>query len=212
VGTVSDELTWTMIHAERARSADMLESLTPEQWDVASLCEGWNVHLVAAHMMIAGEQTTGKFTKDLLASGFRFNVMMDRVARRAGHLSPQEIIARLRARTTTTNKPPAATMAMLGEVVVHGNDIRQPLGIADDTSSAAKLACLDMFKKANFPLATKKTIAGLRLRATDADWTYGSGPEVAGPMVALVMAMATRPLLDSLSGDGVETLRSRLTK
>jgi hypothetical protein len=103
-------------------------------------------------------------------------------------------------------------MAMLGEVVVHGNDIRQPLGIIDNTSSAAKLACLDMFKRTNVPLATKRTIAGLRLRATDADWSHGSGPEVAGPMIALVMAMATRPPMDSLSGDGVATLRARLQK
>jgi uncharacterized protein (TIGR03083 family) len=201
-----------MIHDERARSADMLESLSPDQWNAATLCEGWNVRQVAAHMMIAGEQTTSKFMGSLFASGLRFNVMMDRAARRAGQLPPAQIIARIRARTTTTNKPPAATMAMLGEVVVHGNDIRQPLGIVDNTSSAAKIACMEMFKGANFPLPTKRTIAGLRLRATDAEWSYGSGPEVAGPLVALVMAMATRPLLDSLSGDGVVTLRSRLQK
>jgi uncharacterized protein (TIGR03083 family) len=208
----NDQSTWTMIHDERTRSADMLESLTPDQWNADSWCAGWNVHLVAAHMMIAGEQTTGTFMKGLLASGFRFNVMMDRAARDSGQLPPEQIIARIRARTTTTNKPPAAAMAMLGEVVVHGNDIRQPLGIIDNTSSAAKLACLDMFKRTNVPLATKRTIAGLRLRATDADWSHGSGPEVAGPMIALVMAMATRPPMDSLSGDGVATLRARLQK
>ena len=210
---MSDDVkTWKMIHDERARSADMLESLSPEQWTDDTLCQGWNVHVVAAHMMIAGEQTTGRFFKGLLASGFRFNVMMDRAARDGARLPTSEIIARIRARTTTTNKPPAAAMAMLGEVVVHGTDIRQPLGIPDDTSSDAKLACLNMFKASNLPVAAKKTIAGLRLRATDADWSHGSGPEVAGPMVALLMAMATRPLMDSLSGDGVDILRGRLTK
>jgi len=207
-----DARTWTMIHDERERSADMLESLSPAQWTSDTPCEGWNVRLVAAHMMIAGEQTTGTFMKGLLASGFRFNVMMVRAARGAGQLPANEIIARIRARTTTTNKPPAPAMAMLGEVVVHGNDIRQPLGIADNTSSEAKLACLNMFNGSNFPVAAKKTIAGLRLRATDADWSYGTGPEVAGPMVALVMAMTTRPLLTTLSGDGVDTLRSRLKR
>jgi hypothetical protein len=69
-----------------------------------------------------------------------------------------------------------------------------------------------MYKSSNFPVATKKSITGLRLRATDADWSWGSGPEVAGPMVALIMAMATRPVLASLRGDGVETLRGRLIK
>jgi uncharacterized protein (TIGR03083 family) len=208
----NDQSTWTMIHEERARSADMLESLSPDQWTARTLCGNWSVQEVAAHMMIAGEQTPAKFMKGLVANGFRFNVMMDRAARQAGQLPSAEIIARIRARTTTTNKPPAAAMAMLGEVVVHGTDIRQPLGIPDDTSTASKLACLNMLKNSNFPLAAKKTIAGLRLRATDADWSHGSGPEVAGPMAALMMAMATRPLLDSLSGDGVETLRGRLIK
>jgi len=208
----NDVATWKMIHEERGRCADMLESLAPEQWTAATLCGDWNVREVAAHMMIAGEQTTGRFMRGLVANGFRFNVMMDRAAREAGNLSSAEIIARIRARTTTTNKPPAAAMAMLGEVVVHGTDIREPLGIPDDTSSQSKLACLNLYKSSNFPLPTKKAIAGLRLRATDADWSWGSGPEVAGPMVALMMAMATRPVLASLRGDGVETLRSRLIK
>jgi uncharacterized protein (TIGR03083 family) len=204
-----DTATWTMIHDERARSADMLESLSPEQWSADTLCQGWNVHRVAAHMMIAGEQTTGTFMKGLITNGFRFNVMMDRNARNADGLSSGEIIARIRARTTTTNKPPAPAMAMLGEVVVHGLDIRLPLRVADDTSLEAKLACLNMFKGSNFPVPTKRTIAGLRLRATDADWSYGTGPEVAGPTVAILMAMTTRPLHASLSGDGVAILRGR---
>jgi uncharacterized protein (TIGR03083 family) len=205
-----DVATWKMIHDERARVADMLEALTPEQWTADTLCAGWNVRQVAAHIMNAGEQTPRKFLGGLLANGFRFNVMMDRAARKSGELAPNEIIARIRARTTTTNKPPAPANAMLGEVVVHGNDIRRPLGIPDNTSSDAKMACLNMFKGSNLPVAGKRTIAGLRMRATDADWSYGSGPEVAGPLIALLMAMATRPLSDSLSGDGVATLRDRL--
>jgi uncharacterized protein (TIGR03083 family) len=210
---VSDDTrTWTMIHEERSRAADMLESLAPEQWSADTLCDGWNVRQVAAHMMIAGEQSTGKFFRGLLASGFRFDSMTKRDVRRAGQMSPGEIVARIRARTTTTNKPPAPAMAMLGEVVVHGNDIREPLGIADHTSMESKVACLDMFKRSNFPVPTKRTIEGLSLRATDVDWTYGSGPEVAGPALALLMAMTTRPLTASLRGDGVETLRGRLSK
>ena len=104
-------------------------------------------------------------------------------------------------------------MAMLGEVVVHGNDVRGALGIADNTSSEAKIACLDMFKGSNFPVPAKKAIAGLHLRATDADWSYGSGPEVRGTLVQLLMAVATRQgMLDSLDGDGVGLLRSRISK
>jgi uncharacterized protein (TIGR03083 family) len=207
---VSDAATWAMIHAERSRVADMLAGLSSEQWTMDTLCKGWNVQMVAAHMMNAGEQSTSKFFRGLLASGLRFNVMMDDQAHASAKLAPKEIIERIRASTTTTNKPPAATMAMLGEVVVHGNDIRQPLGIDDDSSTEAKLACLDMFKGSNFPVRAKKAITGLTLKATDVDWTFGSGPEVRGPLVALLMAMATRPLATTLTGDGVTTLRGRL--
>ncbi|HEY5091679.1 MAG TPA: maleylpyruvate isomerase family mycothiol-dependent enzyme [Acidimicrobiales bacterium] len=207
---MSDADTWAMIHAERSRVADMLDELSAEQWSADTLCKGWNVQMVAAHMMNAGEQTGPKFLGGLLANGMRFNVMMDRQAHASARLAPKEIIARIRARTTTTNKPPAAAMAMLGEVVVHGNDIRQPLGIADDSSTAAKVACLEMFKGSNLPVRAKKTIAGLHLNATDADWSFGTGPDVNGPLVALLSAMATRPLAPTLSGDGVATLRSRL--
>jgi uncharacterized protein (TIGR03083 family) len=209
---VSDADTWAMIHAERSRVADMLDDLSSEQWTSATLCGGWNVHTVAAHIMNAGEQSPSKFLAGLVASGMRFNVMMDRQARSSAQLAPKEIIERIRARTTTTNKPPAPAMAMLGEVVVHGNDIRQPLGIGDDTSTESKLACLDMFKGSNFPVPAKRTIAGLHLKATDADWSFGSGPEVSGPLVSLLMAMVARPLAPTLSGAGVATLQSRLKK
>jgi len=207
---MSVEDTWNMIHDERTRSADMLESLSSEQWTANTLCAGWNVRQVAAHMMIASEQTTGHFLKGLIGSGFRFDTMTRRDVGRASALSPGEIIARIRARTTTTNKPPAPAMAMLGEVVVHGTDIRQPLSIDDDTSLDAKLACLNMFKNSNFPVPGKKTIEGLRLRATDSDWSHGSGPEVSGPTLALLMAMVSRPLFASLSGDGLDILRARI--
>jgi uncharacterized protein (TIGR03083 family) len=207
---VSDADTWAMIHAERSRVADMLDGLSSEQWTSDTLCQGWNVQMVAAHMMNAGEQTTSRFLGGLLSNGLRFNVMMDRQARSSALLGPRAIVERIRARTTTTNKPPAAAMAMLGEVVVHGNDIRQPLGISDDTSLEAKLACLEMLKGSNFPVPAKKAITGLHLNATDTDWSYGSGLEVNGPLVALLMAMATRPPSPALSGEGVATLRSRL--
>lgn len=190
----------------------MLDGLSSEQWSLDTLCKGWNVQMVAAHVMNAGEQSTSKFLRGLLASGLRFNVMMDRQAHSSARLAPKEIIERIRASTTTTNKPPAPAMAMLGEVVVHGNDIRLPLGIDDDSSTEAKLACLDMFKGSNLPVPAKKTIAGLHLNATDADWSFGSGPDVNGPLLALLMVMTTRPLAPTLSGDGVATLRSRLAK
>ena len=80
--------------------------------------------------------------------------------------------------------------------------------IAMTTKEPAKVA--EFYKRSNLVLGAKKRIAGLKLRATDADWTHGDGPEVSGPMVSLVMAMTGRKAaIEDLKGDGVDTLRSR---
>ena len=163
--------------------------------------------------MASGEQTTPAFLSGLVRNGFRFNVMIDRDARRLGRLAPSVIIERLRARTTTTNRPPAPVVAMLGEVVVHSNDIRYALGIDDDTTVEASATCLDHFVSTNFPLPGKRTVAGLALRATDAEWHHGDGRDVVGPVQALVLATAGRvAALSSLSGAGVDTLASRISR
>src|SRR4051794_27261864 len=132
-----DAKTWAMIHRERAAVADMIEALTPDQWQQPSLCNGWTVGLMAGHILLAAEQTPGNFTRGMLANGFQFNRYMDRATKARGGMGKDEIVRRLRDRTTTTNKPPAPTVAMLGEIVVHGEDIRHPLGLSRVVPSAA---------------------------------------------------------------------------
>ena len=169
------------------------------------------MQLTAGHLVAGAEQTGLNFLKGMVASGMRFNVMVGRDAQRLGSLAPKEIVDRLRARTTTTNHPPAPVAAMLGEAVVHGEDIRRPLGLSAKVANDATVACLDLFKGANFPVGAKKRIAGLRLVASDAPWSHGAGPEVTGPALSLVMVMTGRSAgLDGLTGDGVAVLRSRL--
>jgi uncharacterized protein (TIGR03083 family) len=203
--------TWKLIHSERVALANTLEGLSPEQWVAPSQCTGWSIQLAAAHVLAGAEQTGPRFMAGMMASGFRFNAMVGRDVSRLGGLGPQELVERLRARTTTTNHPPAPVMAMLGEVVVHGEDIRRPLGLSAEPSAAATLACLDMFKRANFPVGAKKRISGLRLVATDADWDHGAGPELQGPMLSLLLAMTGRASgLEGLSGEGATVLSSRL--
>lgn len=203
--------TWNLIHTERAALVDTLEGLSPEQWATPSLCAGWSVQWTAGHILAGAEQTPLAFMSGLATSGFRFNTLMNRDAQRLGTLAPTEIVARLRARTTTTNHPPAPVGAMLGEVVVHGEDIRRPLGLPSKIATESTLACLEMYKGANFPVAAKKRIAGLRLVATDAGWSHGVGPDVSGPALSLLVAMAGRAAgVDDLTGDGVAVLSARL--
>jgi len=209
---MDDATTWKLIHAERAATADTLTTLTADQWSQPSLCAGWTVQMTAGHIVQGAEQTSGSFMKSMLSHGFRFNTMMDKEARRLGAVPPDELIARLRARTATTNKPPAApVVTMLGEVVAHTEDITRPLGLPHTPAPDAVVACLDMYKVATFPVGAKKRIAGLGLAASDLDWTYGEGPEVSGPALSLVMVMAGRPTgLEDLSGPGLSELRNRM--
>jgi uncharacterized protein (TIGR03083 family) len=207
-----DASTWAMIHAERKALAATLEELTTEQWDSPSLCAGWSVGFLAAHVLAGAEQTPGRFLGGMATTGFRFNALMEREARRRAQLPRQQIVDRLRQRTTTTNHPPAPVMAMLGEVVVHGEDIRRPVGLPGTVADDAANACLQMYTKASFPVGGKKRIGGLRLVATDTGWSYGAGPEVSGPALSLLLAMTGRPAgLDDLSGDGAAELGQRVT-
>src|ERR1039458_8633261 len=98
---------WTYIHAERRDLADTLASLSHEQWGAASWCQGWTVQETTGHVVAAAEQTFPNFYKELAQAGFRFNVFTLRGAKRNAVAGPQELVRRLRARTTTTNHPPA---------------------------------------------------------------------------------------------------------
>lgn len=202
--------TWELIHRERAAMADTLAELKPGQWAEPSLCGGWSVQLTAAHILAGAEQTQLGFFTGLTRAGFRFDTMIERDADRLGALPPAEIIERIRARTSTTNGPPAPQGTMLGEIVVHAGDIRYPLGQAGDSSPEAILACLELYKTTGFPIGAKRRIRGLRLLATDLDWSHGTGPEVTGPALPLLLAMTGRSAgLGDLAGAGLATLGSR---
>jgi len=202
---------WKHIHSERALMVETLAGLADDAWATPSLCQGWSVQDTTGHILAAAEQTPANFYKELIAARFRFDVFTDRAARRLAALGPSVLLERLRARTTTTNHPPAPVMAMLGEIVVHGEDIRRPLGIVHQAPEEALVAVADSYKKSNLLLGAKRRIAGLRLRASDADWTTGDGPEVTGPLAALVLSMTGREaVLGDLTGDGVATLAARM--
>ena len=202
--------TWNHIHSERAQMADTWTGLSAPQWAAPSWCQGWSVQDTAGHIVAAAEQTPANFYKELASAGFKFNVFTDRGARRLAAVGPDELGRRLRARTTTTNHPPAPVMAMLGEIVVHGADIRRPLGLKHQPPEAALVALADSWKNSNLLIGSKRRIAGLRLQATDAEWAHGDGPEVSGPLLSLILAMTGRKAVHpDLSGDGVAELGRR---
>ena len=201
---------WPVIHSERKSLADDLTPLTGEQWGTASLCPGWTVRDVLAHMTSAASLTPPAFFGTLIGSGFSFEKLQAKGI--AGHRgsSPADTLAGFGKVETSVKHPPGPGNTWLGEVVVHSTDIRRPLGIEHQFPTAALVQVADFYKGSNALIHSKNRIAGLTLRATDADWSTGTGPEVSGPMLSLVMAMTGRKAaLDDLSGDGVATLSSR---
>jgi uncharacterized protein (TIGR03083 family) len=204
------EETWKHIHSERAQMAETWDTMSTQQWAAQSWCQGWTVQDTAGHIVAAAEQTPVNFYKEMASAGFRFNVFTDRGARHLAAIGPDELVRRLRARTSTTNHPPAPVMAMLGEIVVHGQDIRRPLGLDHQPPEAALVAIADSWKNSNILIGSKRRIAGLRLEATDAGWSHGDGPEVSGPLIALILAMTGRKAAHTeLKGEGVAELARR---
>jgi uncharacterized protein (TIGR03083 family) len=203
---------WPTIHAERKALLDDLEPLTDEQWATPSLCGEWSVREVLGHMTATAELTSGKFVGSLVGSGFRFNTMSAKAVATQVEGTPADLLARFKAQLTATTHPPGPIDAMLGEAIVHGEDIRRPLGISHTYPTDAVTRVADFYKASNLLLGGKKRIAGLRLRATDTDWTTGAGPEVAGPVMSLVMALTGRKAaLDDLTGEGLAKLKGRLS-
>lgn len=201
---------WPTIHAEREALAADLEGIPDERWDTPSLCSGWTVRDVVAHLTSTAKVSPFNFFPKFFASGFSMGRMQQRDIEAERGASPAETLANFRAVIRSKSAPPGPKDVVLGETLVHPEDIRRPLGIKHDYPTDAAVRVADFYKGSNLVLGTKRRIAGLRLRATDADWTHGDGPEAAGPIVSLLMAMTGRQShLDDLTGDGVETLRSR---
>ena len=201
---------WPKIQAEREACADLFESLTPEQWSSDTWCKGWTVRDVAGHLIASTEQSPAVFFSRLAKAGFSFNKMVAADAKRCGSGDPSNLTALMRAGALRRNHPPGPLTAMLGEAVVHGEDIRRPLGVSRETPEETLVTVANFYKGSNLLIGAKRRISGLRLEATDASWTNGDGPEVSGPLVSLVLAMTgRRGAYADLSGGGVATLAAR---
>jgi len=198
---------WSAIHQERAALAQDLEQVNPADWSKPSLCDGWTVRDVLAHMTGTAQMTMGKFFPRLISSGFSLSKLQQKDIDR---INQGDTLAAFKGEVNSTTSPPGPTLTWLGETLVHSDDIRRPLGIEYDYPAAAATAIADSYKNSNLVMGTKKRIAGVKLVATDTDWSHGEGPEVRGTMMALLMAMAGRKAaLADLSGDGLATLESR---
>jgi len=206
-----DEQLWTLVQAERAALAADLASLSAEQWRHQTLCKDWDVEQVVAHLTAAASLNQWQWLRSMVAARFRPDVHNQRRLAKHRGRTPAETLDRFRAVISSTTAPSGHTPAYLGEVVVHAQDIRQPLGLAQTPSVEALTPVADFFARRNFAVASRTHVVGLQLRADDGPFTAGTGPLVTGSTLALVMGMAGRaPYLAELDGPGMPTLRSRL--
>lgn len=201
---------WAAIHAERAALATDLAELTDEQWASPSLCAGWSVQDVVAHLSAAALTGRVAWVRSILGARFDMDLHNDRRLREQRGATPQETLERFRAAVTSTTAASGHTPAWLGEVVVHAEDIRRPLGIPTRPAVPAVVEVARFYLAKDFAVPSRTRAKGLRLEATDSDLAHGQGPIVRGTTLALVMAMAGRTAhADELSGPGREAILER---
>ncbi|MEJ2885266.1 maleylpyruvate isomerase family mycothiol-dependent enzyme [Actinomycetospora aeridis] len=203
--------TVALAREERAELADFLATLTPEQWEAPTLCRGWSVRDVAAHVVSYDVQGMTGFLRTLVLAGLSPDRANQKAVDALHDMDPWGLVALLRRYTT----PEGFTARFGGRIAltdgaIHHQDIRRPLGLPRTIPPERLRAILD-FAMIAPPIHVAPRIRGLRLRATDLDWSHGKGAEVTGPGEALLMAAAGRAdALDELDGPGQGTLAARL--
>ena len=203
---------WTTISAERGALADDLADLTPAQWDTPSLCSEWTVRDIVAHLSATASLNPATFFVNMAKAGFNFDRFANGQIGKHRGPDPAATLSEFRDLQNSTSAPPGPKTSWLGEVVVHGEDVRRPLGISHTYPPDAVRQVIDFYKGSNMLIGSKNRIAGLALRATDHDWQHGQGEAVEGPLLSLLLAMTGRGAAsDDLTGSGVQTLRSRCT-
>lgn len=208
----SDDI-WLAVHREREALADDLQGLALERWNTPSLCPGWDVHDVVAHLVDSAKTTRLSFIRRMVMRRFDFDgdnadgIIQERRA------SGPETLAELQRVLHATSTPPANLATRLVEIIVHSEDIRRPLGLHRSYPTLPVVTALEHQLQTGVSMGGGKQRArGLRLVATDADFNHGDGPEVSGTVIALLLAICARPVNDAeLTGTGKTTLRHAAT-
>lgn len=200
------------VEAERRDLADLLDRLAPADWDVGSLCAGWTVRDVVAHLTLTTRLSRRAAVLGVLRARGDINRMIRETARRrAAEFGPAELVAQLRATAGSARRPPGAQPPdPLVDLLVHGQDIARPLGRVRQMPADRVLPALDHVWRSSF-YGTRRRFAGLRLVATDVDWSAGEGGEVRGPGGELLLVMTGRAAgLGGLDGPAAAEVAARL--
>jgi uncharacterized protein (TIGR03083 family) len=202
---------WQVITRERARLADLLDDLGPAEWEQPSLCAGWTVKHVAAHVISSPQATPRAVGAALVRARGTFDRCIDEQARQWADRPTGQIVADYRRLHGSQRHPVGTTYAEpLLDVLVHSQDIAVPLGRDHPMPTVPARAAADRVWRRSFPFRARRRLAGTRLVATDTDWAVGAGDEVAGTIADLLLLLTGRTAtLPRLTGAGVEQLHHR---
>ncbi|MCC3326271.1 maleylpyruvate isomerase family mycothiol-dependent enzyme [Nocardia abscessus] len=202
---------WT--RAERLGVADFLDELDDHEWAADSLCPGWTVHDVSAHLTLSNRVTLGATIVGVVRARGDWNRMTERMARdRASRYTPAELIAQLREGAGWTRRAPGAgPLDPLVDTMIHGQDIARPLGRRRDMPAEQAVVALEHVLRSPF-YGSKKRLRGVRVVATDAEWSAGTGTEeIHGPLSDLLLLATGRAAgLAGVTGTGVQRLAEAL--
>lgn len=201
---------WAAIDRERLDLADLLDELTDAEWEHPSLCAGWRVRDVVAHLALA-QTGPARAALDLARARGSLPRMIHDSAVRHARLPRGELVAQIRAMAGSRRTAPGVSpLEPLLDVLVHGQDVAVPLGRPRSMPVEAARTCATRVWTMPWPMsATFPRPRGLRLVATDADWSAGEGELVTGPVQALLLLLTGRTdaALPHLAGPGVAALR-----
>jgi uncharacterized protein (TIGR03083 family) len=183
-----------MIAAQRAELASVLGELAPSEWDRPTLCAGWRVREVVAHITMPFRYSRGRFALELARSGGRFNAMSDRVARRdAAAMSAADLTAAVKSNTGHPWKPPGGGFTgALAHDLIHGRDITVPLGLDGPVPEERLRLVLPESPADRSVRFFGVDLDGIELRAQDMDWTLGSGTPLTGAAPDLLLVLCGR--------------------
>lgn len=203
---------WPITLQARRSLLTTLEGLEDDQWAIGSLCDGWTIQDLLAHLIVAARPPAKQFATALMKARGNFDRANHALALTGGQRPPAELLANYREVMDHRFAPPGwPEAAPLSDILLHSLDIRIPMDIASDEPSRHYEPVLELLFSRVGRSFTSKGRPKLRWEATDHAWSYGNGPEVQGAMADLALAAAGRSArIDRLSGGGVADVRAWL--
>jgi uncharacterized protein (TIGR03083 family) len=184
---------WDIVRTERKCLIEDLSLLERQRWNTPSLCPGWSVHDVLAHLVDTAKTGKGAFVWNMVRARGNFDLANDQGIARHKNDDPQQTLAVLSGAIELTKAPPANRATRLVEAIVHGEDIRRPLHIEPRYPHVGVLEALDYQIRTAVSFGGGRDRArGVLLRETDSGSTWGEGPEVSAQTLDLLLTVSGR--------------------